>query len=205
VSTSFLSFFQAARATGAVRQRASADTSCWCFRLLACFEGRELGEIDGQVFLGMYHERDWSTNTIYISQPKHVATVLSSFGACAKPVSSPLDHKIVLSATSDHDKQEHPQLPSYTALVGSLMYIASCTRPGLCYTASMLAGLCRTRVISTWRKHFVLCITCLNLVHTGLRLVAQRVLPSHWSYGPILTMLAVLSPADQWLAMFFVS
>jgi hypothetical protein len=107
--------------------------------LLARFEGRELGEIDGQVFLGMYHERDWSTNTIYISQPKHVHTVLTAFGAGAKPVSSPLDHKVVLSTTSVHDKQEHPQLSSYAALVGSLMYIASCTRPDLCFSASLLA------------------------------------------------------------------
>jgi hypothetical protein len=87
----------------------------------------------------MYHERDWATNTIYISQPKHVQTLLSTFGSHAKPVSSPLDHKVVLAATSVHDKQENAQLSSYAALVGSLMYIASCTRPDLCFTASLLA------------------------------------------------------------------
>jgi hypothetical protein len=107
--------------------------------LLARFEGRELGEIHGQVFLGMHHERDWSTSTIYISQPKHVHTLLSTFGGGLRPVSSPLDHKVALSATTVHDKQEHPQLSSYAALVGSLMYVASCTRPDLCFTASLLA------------------------------------------------------------------
>jgi hypothetical protein len=29
--------------------------------LLSCFEGRELGEVDGQVFLGMLHQRDWES------------------------------------------------------------------------------------------------------------------------------------------------
>jgi hypothetical protein len=27
-------------------------------KLLPCFEGRALGEVDGQMLLGMYHERD---------------------------------------------------------------------------------------------------------------------------------------------------
>jgi hypothetical protein len=91
------------------------------------------------MFLGMYHERDWSAGVIYVSQPKHVETLLTAFECGSTSVSSPLDHKVVLSATTAHDKQEHPQLASYAALVGSLMYIASCTRPDLCYTASMLA------------------------------------------------------------------
>jgi hypothetical protein len=108
--------------------------------LLARFEGRELGEIDKQVFLGLYHERCWSTNTIYLSQPKHVADLLSQYESCkCRPVSSPMDHKAVLTATTDTDKCEHPDLSTYAAIIGSLMYIASCSRPDLCYTASMLA------------------------------------------------------------------
>jgi hypothetical protein len=50
-----------------------------------------------------------------------------------------MDHKVVLTATTEADKCEHPDLSTYTAIVGSLMYIASCSRPDLCYTASMLA------------------------------------------------------------------
>jgi Reverse transcriptase (RNA-dependent DNA polymerase) len=109
-------------------------------KILQRFEGREMGELHDQVFLGIYHERDWDTRTIYMSQPRHVERLLSSYGfSDAKLVSSPLDHKVVLSTTSDHDKKEHPLLSSYAAIVGSLMYIASCTRPDLCFTASMLA------------------------------------------------------------------
>jgi Reverse transcriptase (RNA-dependent DNA polymerase) len=79
--------------------------------LLARFEGRELGEIDKQMFLGLYHERCWSTNTIYLSQPKHVADLLSQYETCkSRPVSSPMDHKAVLTATTETDKCEHPDL-----------------------------------------------------------------------------------------------
>jgi hypothetical protein len=108
--------------------------------LLRRFEGRELGEIDKQVFLGLYHERCWATHTIYLSQPKHVADLLSQYGFTdARPLSSPMDHKIVLTATTDADKCDNPQLSTYAAIVGSLMYIACCSRPDLCYTASILA------------------------------------------------------------------
>jgi hypothetical protein len=108
--------------------------------LLRRFDGRELGEVDKQVFLGLYHERCWTSHTIYLSQPKHVADLLSQYGfSDAKPLSSPMDHKVVLTATTDADKSDHPQISSYAAIVGSLMYIASCSRPDLCFTASMLA------------------------------------------------------------------
>jgi hypothetical protein len=110
-------------------------------KLLQRFEGREMGELHDQMFLGMYHERDWSARIIYVSQPRHVEKLLSDHGfSDAKPLSSPLDHKVMLSTASTHDKKDHPQLSSYAAIVGSLMYIANCIRPDLCFTASMLAG-----------------------------------------------------------------
>jgi hypothetical protein len=34
---------------------------------------------------------------------------------------------------------DNPQLSSYAAIVGSLMYIASCSKPDVCFTASALA------------------------------------------------------------------
>jgi Reverse transcriptase (RNA-dependent DNA polymerase) len=108
-------------------------------QLLSQFEGRELGEVDGQVFLGMYHERDWDKGVIHLSQPRHIDTVLSAHGVTGRPVRTPLDHKVVLLPTTEHDKKEHPLLGKYAAIVGSVMYIANSTRPDLCYSASMLA------------------------------------------------------------------
>ncbi len=108
-------------------------------KLLSCFEGRELGEINGKVFLGIYHERDWDKNIIYLSQPRHIDTLLATYDVTSRPVRAPLDHKVVLLPTGDHDKQENPLLGAYAAIVGSVMYIANSTRPDLCYSASMLA------------------------------------------------------------------
>ena len=108
--------------------------------LLQKFEGRELGECHGQMFLGMLHERDWNAGIIYLTQPRHVENILSQHGfSDARAVRSPIDHKVTLLPTSEHDKQEHPKLGSYPAIVGSLMYIANSTRPDLCYAASTLA------------------------------------------------------------------
>lgn len=109
-------------------------------KLLKRFEGKSLGEIHGQVFLGMIHERDWDKGIIYLSQPRHIDTVLSEHGlSVGRPVSTPLDHKVVLLPTTEHDKQVHPQLGRFAAIVGSIMYIANSTRPDLCYAASQLA------------------------------------------------------------------
>jgi hypothetical protein len=80
-----------------------------------------------QMFLGLYHERCWSTNTIYLSQPRHVADLLSSMTqAIAGLCPAQMDHKTVLTATTEAEKCEHPDLSRYIAIVGSLMYIGSC-------------------------------------------------------------------------------
>ena len=89
------------------------------------FEGKSLGEIHGQVFLGMIHERDWDKGIIYLSEPRHIDTVLSEHGlSVGRPVSTPLDHKVVLLPTTEHDKQVHPQLGRFAAIVGSIMYLS---------------------------------------------------------------------------------
>ena len=40
---------------------------------------------------------------------------------------------------SSGDKQVHPKLSSYPATIGSVLYIANCRRPDLCYTSSLPA------------------------------------------------------------------
>ena len=85
-------------------------------KLLQRFDGRVLGECDGQVFLGMLHERDWETGVIYLSQPRHIDSLLFDHGFDAeRPVRSPLDHKAVLIPTREHDEKVHPKLASYPA------------------------------------------------------------------------------------------
>jgi hypothetical protein len=108
-------------------------------QLLSCSEGRELGEVDGQVFLGVLHQCDWGKHTIYVSQPGHIDTDLSTHDITGRPVRTPLDHKVVLLPTTEHDREEHPLLGAYAAIVGSIMHIANSTLPDLCYSAAMLA------------------------------------------------------------------
>ena len=109
-------------------------------KLLLRFEGRALGELDGQLFLGMFHERDWDKGLIHVSNPHQIEKLLSEHASyCSTPISSPCDPKTVLTAAQDSDTADHPLLASYAAIVGSLMYIASSTRPDLCFVASLLA------------------------------------------------------------------
>jgi hypothetical protein len=87
----------------------------------------------------MLHQRDWEKSAIYFSQPRHVDNVLAEHGVSGRAVASPLDHKVVLLPTTEHDKKDSPKLSSYAAIVGSIMYIANSTRPDLCYSAATLA------------------------------------------------------------------
>lgn len=108
--------------------------------LLQQFDGRLLGEIHNQMFLGMYHERDWEAKVIYISNPRQIEKILADHNmSTCKGIASPFDHKVHLQATTEYDKCEHPKLSSYAAIVGALMYISCATRPDLSFTASMLA------------------------------------------------------------------
>jgi hypothetical protein len=101
-----------------------------------------------------------------------------------------MDHKVVLTATTEADKCEHPDLSTYTVIVGSLMYIASCSRPDLSYTASMLA-----RFMSNPSDQHVL------QAHRALRYLsktsdyrwqlAEQSFRTYLLYGPIQTMRTV--------------
>jgi hypothetical protein len=96
---------------------------------LHCFEGRVLCELYGKVFLALHHKRDCNACSIDLFELKNVATQLAAFDCCARTESSPLDHKAVLRDISAHETRERPNLSQYAALIGSLMYTASCSRP----------------------------------------------------------------------------
>jgi hypothetical protein len=104
---------------------------CGFLSRLQCFEDRELCDLCGKVFLVWHHEREWDGKACIISllDLNHVATQPADVDCCARPVSSPLHHEAVLRATSAHERRKHPQFSQYAALIGSLMYTASCSRP----------------------------------------------------------------------------
>jgi hypothetical protein len=41
-------------------------------KLFERFDGRILGEVDYQTFLGLDHERDWESKTIAVSQSRRI-------------------------------------------------------------------------------------------------------------------------------------
>jgi hypothetical protein len=81
-----------------------------------------------------------------------------------------MDHKIVFTATTDADKCDHPQLSSYAAMIRSLMYIASCSRPDLSFTsilARIMAKHSNQHLLQAHRPLRYLCKTRDNRVRLG--------------------------------------
>jgi hypothetical protein len=103
-------------------------------------EGRNLGELDGQVFLGMLHKRDFAARTITISQPLAIEAFLTRHGlnGNVRPVRTPLEPHIKLRHHPE-DSCDSPAVNHFAAIVGGLMYFANTTRPDISFAASALA------------------------------------------------------------------
>lgn len=104
--------------------------------LMSVFDARDLGE--AVTFLGINILRDRGSRTIKLIQQRHTFDVISTFGLLdAKPLSVPLSSSIKLS------KEEGFPLDSsasqYSQMVGSLNYLATCTRPDISYSVGALS------------------------------------------------------------------
>jgi hypothetical protein len=90
-------------------------------KLLKRFDGRILGEVDKQTFLGLYHERDWGSRTIAVSQSRRLQEFLNTVGHLSlRTVKSPLVPNVVLSQSSEESTREHPFLWTLTLYLHSL-------------------------------------------------------------------------------------
>ena len=73
-----------------------------------------------------------------MKQNGYIRDLLDRFGMTdANPVASPLEPGLKLEAASDED-DGHEALP-YRELIGSLMYLAICTRPDISFAVSYLS------------------------------------------------------------------
>jgi len=109
------------------------------------------------LYLGIWIDRDHPTCKIWLSQ-KHVVTdLLTTYNLLnAHPSSVPLCHK--LHALSESPPNSLPDIPDskikihYQQLVGSLLYLALCTRPDIVYAAMALgqfnANLSHTHLLA---------------------------------------------------------
>jgi hypothetical protein len=104
------------------------------------FKLRNLGPTSW--LLGIQITRDLSNHSITLSQHQYILDMLDQYGfADCNPISTPMDPGLVLQKTqelSEEDKEFMSKVP-YLSAVGSLTYLAQCTRPDIAFAVGTLA------------------------------------------------------------------
>lgn len=99
----------------------------------SAFKARDLGDLTW--FLGIRVQRDRERRLIMLDQKQYALHVLERFGMMdSKPVKTPMVQGLQLERLSKRETQS-----PYGELVGSLLYLAVCTRPDLAFGTSQLA------------------------------------------------------------------
>ena len=118
-------------------------------QLQSTFDVRDLGEATW--FLGMKIERDRSAHTIKLSQTTMANDVVSKFDmANATPKSTPLSTGLTLTKF-EGDQLDSATKSTYAELVGSLMYLSTCTRPDLSQAVGALARYMSAPTSQHWQ------------------------------------------------------
>lgn len=121
--------------------------------LLSSFEARDMGPVS--LFLGMIITRDRAAKTIKLSQPRHTSDLLAKFHMTnAKTFDNPCSTAIKL--TADGEPLDTKAFP-FSTVIGSLMYIASCTRPDIAQAVGALARYMAAPTTAHWTaaKHIL--------------------------------------------------
>jgi hypothetical protein len=105
--------------------------------LKATFPMKDLGEVT--TYLGMEITRNWDSKEIFLSQRKHIASLVSRFGGSdLKTYATPLavNHGLTLPLA---DETLHPDQDRFPELLGGIMYLMVCTRPDIAHAVSVLS------------------------------------------------------------------
>lgn len=122
-------------AVGAVKQQ-----------LMSRFEARDLGE--ATFFLGMSISRDRANRSIKLGQQRATVDLLEKYGMLeAKPQGVPLSASAKLSKAGEPLGRDSN---SYGQLVGSLNYLAVCTRPDIAHAVGALARYVAQPTVEHW-------------------------------------------------------
>lgn len=106
--------------------------------LMSSFSSRDLGE--PKTFLNMSIMCDPAAGIITLSQEHAIKELLQQYGqADAKPKAVPISAGAVLKRAGDDSDLLDTQRFPFNALVGSLLYLASTTRPDLSFAVGALA------------------------------------------------------------------
>ena len=116
-------------------------------KLLSRFDIKDLGKLS--YFLGMSIIQNKEENKIWMGQPMYTGKILTKMDMDnCKPVKTPVDPgNRLVKATEDEDVLDQQ---SYQLLVGSLMYLVTCTRPDIADAVSTLARFCSKPNQSHW-------------------------------------------------------
>ena len=115
------------------------------------FKMKDLGE--AKFLLGIEIRRQ-KNGDVFLVQEKYARDVVSRFSMeGSKPVSTPLELGTHLDSTqqpsSDEDKEAMYNIP-YRSAIGSLMYLATCTRPDISAAVSELSKFSQNPGVTHW-------------------------------------------------------
>ena len=130
-----------------VAARSKAAVSFVKERIKTAFDTRDLGEVS--TFLGMSITRDRSKQQLKLSQEGMVTKLVDRFGLSkAQPKSTPLS--VSTQLTKDSGQPLDSTAQPYSTLVGSLLYLAACTRPDIAQAVGALAKYMSAPRSSHW-------------------------------------------------------
>ena len=100
------------------------------------FDVKDLGELN--YFLGVQIIQDHKNDTVWIGQKTYTNSILKRFGMeCAKSISTPVNTSVkLLKGTED---SEYFDREIYQSAVGSLLYLATKTRPDIAFAVGNVA------------------------------------------------------------------
>jgi len=119
------------------RKRAHLDATK--DQIMAAFKSRDIGQ--PTYFLGLHIDRAEGQTGLLVSQRQYVARLAERHGlGDAKPLLVPMAPGTVLQKAGEALPQDG--VVRYQALIGGLLYIATCTRPDVSYAVGKLSRYC---------------------------------------------------------------
>jgi hypothetical protein len=118
-------------------------------QIAGAFKCKDQGECN--YFLGMSITRDRTAGTITLSQPQLIKELLRDFRMeDCQPAPVPLSPGLRLRA-GQGEPLGPAEVTEYQRLVGSLMYISTCTRPDISFSANLLARYLQAPTKEQWK------------------------------------------------------
>ena len=106
--------------------------------LMSEFKCKDLGEV--HYLLGLKITRNRNERQLFISQETYTKSVLEKFGmASCNRCDTPCDTNVQLSKGQSPDKPDEKMHKEYRAIVGSLMYLMTGTRPDIAYAVQSVS------------------------------------------------------------------